>query len=65
MMWVKCTTSAECKSIRIAVSVVMDGWNGRCLAVVPLVLGFQQGSCGNGSEYQWGTAVEEDFEQRK
>jgi hypothetical protein len=43
----------------------MDGWNGRCLAVVPLVLGFQQGSCGNGSEYQWGTTVEEDFELRK
>ena len=23
-MWVKCTTSAECKTIRIAVSAVMD-----------------------------------------
>ena len=23
-MWVKCATSAECKSIRIAVSTVMD-----------------------------------------
>jgi hypothetical protein len=32
MLWVKCTTSAECKSIRIAMSSVMDGWNGRCLA---------------------------------
>jgi hypothetical protein len=25
MVWVKCTTSAECKSIRIAESLVMDG----------------------------------------
>jgi hypothetical protein len=38
MMWVKCTTSAECKSIRIAASAVMDGWDGRCLAVMPLAL---------------------------
>jgi hypothetical protein len=28
MVWVKCTTSAECKSIRIAKSLVMDGWDG-------------------------------------
>jgi hypothetical protein len=28
MVWVKCTTSAECKTIRIAESSVMDGWNG-------------------------------------
>jgi hypothetical protein len=28
IVWVKCTTSAECKSIRIAESSVMDGWNG-------------------------------------
>ena len=27
-MWGKCTTSAECKSIRIAESSVMDGWKG-------------------------------------
>ena len=27
-MWVKCATSAECKSIRIAASAVMDGWKG-------------------------------------
>jgi hypothetical protein len=26
MVWVKCTTSAECKTIRIAVSAVMDSW---------------------------------------
>ena len=31
MVWGKCTTSAECKSIRIAVSAVMDGWNGSYL----------------------------------
>jgi hypothetical protein len=28
MVWVKFTTSAECKSIRIAESSVMDGWDG-------------------------------------
>jgi len=28
MVWVKCTTSAECKTIRIAASAVMDGWIG-------------------------------------
>jgi hypothetical protein len=32
MVWVKCTTSAECKSIRIAESSVMDGWDDHCLA---------------------------------
>jgi hypothetical protein len=32
MVWVKCTTSAECKSIRIAESLVMDGWDDLCLA---------------------------------
>jgi hypothetical protein len=32
MVWVKCTTSAECKSIRVAESSVMDGWDNRCLA---------------------------------
>ena len=25
-LWHKCTTSAECKTIRIAASAVMDGW---------------------------------------
>jgi hypothetical protein len=32
MVWVKCTTSAKCKSIRIAKSSVMDSWNGHYLA---------------------------------
>jgi hypothetical protein len=32
MVWVKCTTSAECISIRIAESSVMDGWDDRYLA---------------------------------
>jgi hypothetical protein len=32
MLWVKCTTTAECKPIRIAESSVMEGWNGRYLA---------------------------------
>jgi hypothetical protein len=32
MVWVKCTTSAECKSIQIDDSSVMDGWDDHCLA---------------------------------
>jgi hypothetical protein len=32
ILWVKCTTSAESKSIRIAESSVMDGWDDRYLA---------------------------------
>jgi hypothetical protein len=32
MVWVKCTTSAKCKSIRIAKSSVIDGWDDRYLA---------------------------------
>ena len=26
ILWVQCATSAECKTIRIAVSTVKDGW---------------------------------------
>ena len=26
ILWVKCATSAECKTIRIAVSTVKDSW---------------------------------------
>ena len=33
MLWHKCATSAECKTIRIAASSVMDGWKGH---TVPL-----------------------------
>jgi hypothetical protein len=32
MVWVKCTTSAECKPIRIAESSVMDGWKDHYIA---------------------------------
>jgi hypothetical protein len=32
MMCINCTIYAECKSIRIAVYAVMDGWNGHFLA---------------------------------
>ena len=28
MLWWKCTPSAECKTIRVAASAVMDGWDG-------------------------------------
>ena len=30
-LWHKCTTSAECKTIRIAASSVMDGWKGHTI----------------------------------
>ena len=33
ILWWKCTTSAECQTIRIAVSAVMDSWSGH---TVPL-----------------------------
>jgi hypothetical protein len=32
MVWVKCTTSAECKPIRIAKSSVMDDWKDHYIA---------------------------------
>jgi hypothetical protein len=32
MVWVKCTTSAECKTIRIAASSVMDGCGDHYIA---------------------------------
>jgi hypothetical protein len=56
MVWVKCTTSAECKSIRIAVSAVMDGWDGRCLAVMPLVL-FKKVFMGKGKRKWFGVPM--------
>ena len=36
ILWVKCTTSAECKTIRIAVSTVKDSWV-TALGLRPLV----------------------------
>ena len=36
ILWVKCTTPAGCKSIGIAMSMVMDGSNGRFLPVLAL-----------------------------
>ena len=36
ILWVKCATSAECKTIRIAVSTVKDGWV-TALGLRPLV----------------------------
>ena len=37
ILWVKCTTPAGCKSIRIAGSSVMDGWKGHISRRVELV----------------------------
>jgi hypothetical protein len=59
MVWVKCTTSAECNSIRIAESSVMDGWDDRCLAQCQFC--FQKCFHKNGgrcrTEYSEGTTV--------
>jgi hypothetical protein len=60
ILWVKCTTSAECKSIRIAESLVMDSWNGRCLAqcqfcFMKMILSKNRGRCR--TDYSEGTAV--------
>jgi hypothetical protein len=61
MVWVKCTTSAECKHIQIAESSVMDGWNGRYLAQYRVFCFTKVFSKGNGerclTEYSEGTAV--------
>ena len=32
MLWWKCTTSAECQTIRIAASAVMDSWSGHTVS---------------------------------
>jgi hypothetical protein len=59
MLWVKCTTSAECKTIRIAESSVMDGWDDRYLAQCRFC--FQKCFSEKGdkcqTEYSEGTAV--------
>ena len=46
ILWVKCATSAECKTIRIAVSTVKDSWV-TALGLRPLV--FNQ--CVSGKNY--------------
>jgi hypothetical protein len=33
-LWHKCTTSAECKPIRIAASTVKDGWKGHTISAI-------------------------------
>jgi hypothetical protein len=40
MVWVKCTTSAECKTIRIAASSVMDGCGDHYIAQCQVFFGF-------------------------
>jgi hypothetical protein len=59
MLWVKCTTSAECKPIQIAESSVMDGWKDHYIAQCSF--GFRSGFQKNGgkcqTEYSEGTAV--------
>jgi hypothetical protein len=60
ILWVKCTTSAECKSIQIAESSVMDGWKDHYIAQCQ-VLVLQKCFWKNGercwTEYSEGTAV--------
>jgi hypothetical protein len=60
ILWVKCTTSAERKTIRIAESSVMDGWTGYCLTqcqVLVLQKCFQKNGGRCRTEYSEGTAV--------
>ena len=49
ILWVKCATSAECKTIRIAVSTVKDSWV-TALGLRPLVFKFSV--CDDGND--WG-----------
>jgi hypothetical protein len=60
MVWVKCTTSAECKSIWIGESSVMDSWDDHYLAqyrfwFYKLILKIIGGVCS--TEYSEGTAM--------
>jgi hypothetical protein len=60
MLWVKCTTSPECKTIRIAESLVMDGWDDRYLGhcqVLVLQKCFQKNGERFWMEYSEGTAI--------
>ena len=34
MLWHKCATSAECRTIRIAASADMDNWKGHTVSVI-------------------------------
>jgi hypothetical protein len=60
ILWVKCTTSTECKSIRIAASAVMDSWDGHCLALMSFVLSkvFKKEMRKWDSGYSCGTTME-------
>jgi hypothetical protein len=60
MVWVKCTTSAECKPIRIAESSVMDGCKDYYIAqcqVLVLQIVFKKNGERCRTEYLEGTAV--------
>jgi hypothetical protein len=60
MVWVKCTTSAECKPIRIAKSSVMDGCEDHYIEqcqVLVLSMVFKKNWSLCRTEYLEGTAV--------
>jgi hypothetical protein len=60
MVWVKCTTSTECKPIRIAKSSVMDGCKDHYIAqcqVLVLQMVFEENGVLCRMEYLEGTAV--------
>jgi hypothetical protein len=69
ILWVKCTTSTGCKSIRIAATAVMDSWDGRCLALMSFVLSkvLKKEMRKWDSEYSSGTTVkiEDVLEERQ
>jgi hypothetical protein len=59
MVWVKCTTSVEYKSIRIAESSVMDDWDDHYLAQCWFCFKnvFKERWKGDGLEYSWCTTI--------
>jgi hypothetical protein len=59
MVWVKCTTSVECKSVRIAECSVMDDWDDHYLAQCWFCFKnvFKERWKGDGSEYSWCTTI--------
>jgi hypothetical protein len=64
MVWVKCTTSAECKPIRIVESSVMDGCGDHYIAqcqVLVLKMVFWKNGVLCRTEYLEGTAVAREW----
>ena len=44
MLWYKSTTSAECKTIRVAAPAVMGSWKGHTVPLSDIFLNFEHGT---------------------